>query len=277
MVTQVSFLSLALLLYVGSSQTPGAPASCDVVAGSLSNELSASNMAMEPEGRRQAIYDRATAAAERCGSSEALAYVRLRAAELNTERVAGDDARVKAFRVLAQEFSKQFPASARIATIFARSEGSVDRARQAVAIDPRYAPAQVALANALIDSGDVAKAKTVMQGLKSLTNLDDGFTVLARVRWAEGDAKGTIEAANKELKGRDAIGVEPGSGDVRAIAKAHELLGLAYAKQGKPEKAAPHLVLAEELSAAAREAIRDASPALRKAITKARTHLAGGK
>jgi tetratricopeptide (TPR) repeat protein len=270
-------VSLAFLVCAGMSPSAGAPASCDVVANSLSNELSASSMAMEPEGRRQAIYDRATTAGARCGNSEALAYVRLRASELTTERATSDDPRMKAFRLLAHELSKQFPASARIATICARSEGSVDRARQAVAIDPRYAPAQVALANALVDSGDVAKAKTVMDGLKGLANLDDGFTVLARVRWAEGDAKGTIDAASKELKGRDAIGVEPGGGDAQAIAKAHELLGLAYAKQGKPEKAAPHLVLVEQTSASAREAIRDASPALQNAIAKARRHIAGGK
>lgn len=135
----------------------------------------------------------------------------------------------------------------------------------------------MAFANALIESGSVPEAKKVIEGLKSLANLDDGFTVLARVRWAEGDAKGTVEAASKELKGRDAIGVEPGAGDAQAVAKAHELLGLAYVKQGKPDKAAPHLVLAEETSAAARDAIRDASPALRKAIAKARASLARGK
>jgi tetratricopeptide (TPR) repeat protein len=259
------------------SQTPGAPASCEVVAGSLSNDLFASSMAMEPEGRRQAIYDRATETAPRCANSEALAYVRLRAAELTTERAASDDARVKAYRVLAQDLSKQFPASARIATIWAHSEGSVDRARRAVALDPGYAPAQVALANALLDSGDVPQAKKVIEGVMSLAKLDDGFTVLARVRWAEGDVKGTIEAAGKELKGRDAIGLEPGGGDGPAVVKAHELLGLAYAKQGKPDKAAPHLVLAEDTSAAAREAIRDASPALRKALAKARANLGRGK
>jgi len=273
----MTVVSLAFLLCLGMSQAPGAPASCDAVASGLSNELAASNMAMEPESRRQAIYDRATETVPRCGDSEELAYVRLRAAELLSDRAGGDDARVKTFRVLAQEVSKQFPASARIATIWARSERSVDRARQAAAIGPQYAPAQVSLANALLDSGDVAGAKRAMDGLKSLAKLDDGFTVLARIRWAEGDTKGTIEAANKELKGRDAFGVEPGAADAHAIARAHELLGLAYAKQGKPAPAAPHLVLAEETSEAARDAIRDASPALRKAIAKARMNVARGR
>lgn len=273
----MTFVNLAFFVCAGMAQAPGAVASCDVVASSLSNELSTSSMAMEPEGRRQAIYDRATAAATRCVDSEALEYVRLRAAELSTERVAGDDARVKAFRSLAQDLSKQFPASARIATICARSEGSVDRARHAVAIDPEYAPAQVALANALVDAGDVLGAKKVMEGLKSLAKLDDGFAVLARVRWAEGDTKGAIDAATREIRGRDAIGVEPGDGDVHGVAKAHEVLGLAYAKQGKPEKAAPHLVLAEETSAAARDAIRDATPALRKAIARARAAVSPAK
>ncbi len=195
-------------------------------------------------------------------NNESLAYVRLRSAELATERLATDDARVKADRALAQQLSKDFPASARIATVWARYDRSVDRARQAVAIDPRYAPARVALANALVDAGDVIEAKRVIEAVKNLANLDDGFTVLARVRWAEGNAKGAIEAASKELKGRDAIGVEPGDGDVRAIAKAHEVLGLAYVKQGKPDKAAPHLVAAEETSTAVRDVIRDAPPAL---------------
>lgn len=273
----MTFVNLAFLVCAGMAQASGTTASCDVVASSLSDELTASSMAMEPEGRRQAIYDRATEAATRCVDSEAVAYVRLRAAELGTERVARDDARVKAFRSLAQNLSKQFPASARIATICARSEGSVDRARHAVAIDPGYAPAQVALANALVDAGDVPGAKKAIEGLKNLAKVDDGFAVLARVRLADGDIKGAIEAASKELKGRDAIGLEPGDGDGHAVAKAHEVLGLAYVKQGKPDKAAPHLVLAEETSAAARDAIRDATPALRKAIAKARTAVSRAK
>ena len=69
----MTVVSLAFLLCLGMAQAPGTPASCDVVASGLSNELAASNMAMEPGSRRQAIYDRAETV-PRCADSEELAY-----------------------------------------------------------------------------------------------------------------------------------------------------------------------------------------------------------
>jgi hypothetical protein len=101
-----------------------------------------------------------------------------------------------------------------------------------------------------------------------LARIDDGFTVLAQVKWARGDAAGAIDAANRELKGRDAVRVEPGGGDVRAIGAAHEILGLAYLKRGQPTQAAPHLIEAEAGSQRVQETVRNAGPALRKAIAR---------
>ena len=260
--------------YVWLAQSIGSGPPCDVVARSLWKDLAACSMAMEPEGRRHAIFDQATEASLRCRDDEQLAYVRLRAAELGADATANDQAAWQAFQRLTVDLSKQFPKSARIATIAARAERTVDRAHQAVMLDPSYAPAQVALVRALLGAGKSDEARNVIDGVKKLGALDDGFTALALVKWAQGDVKGTVEAANKELKGRDAFGVEPGEGDLRAIAEAHEVLGLAYVKLAKWDKAAPHLVAARSTSKAAEDIISNATPALRKAIARAESQAA---
>lgn len=264
-------MNLALLVLVWMAQASDGMPSCAVVARSLSKDLVASSMAMEPEGRRQAIYDQATEATSRCQDDEPLAYVRLRSAELAVGPMATDEIRKQTFMKLAQDLSKQFPKSVRIVTIAARSDGSVDGARRAVALDPNYAPAQVALAVALLDAGNTVEARTTIDGVKNLVALDDGFTALARVKWAQGDTKGAIAAANKELKGRAAFGVEPGAGDTQAIVRAHEVLGLAYVKIGKFDQAAPHLLAAQPISKAVQDVMNGAPPPLRRAIATARS------
>jgi tetratricopeptide (TPR) repeat protein len=253
---------------------------CAALAQELREALAASVMAMEPEGARRAVYDRATEAAGRCPADERLAYLRLRAVELGAEAPLDDhdnDAKRAAPTKLARELTRQFPRSAAIATVAARCEGTVEAARKAVALDAAYPPAQVALAAALLDAGDAAAARTVIDAVKELGGLDDGYAVLARIEWAQGDSAGAMAAANKELKGRQAFGLEPGGGDLRGLAEAHEVLGRAYIQRRQLDRAAPHLLAAESLSQRVQALLASADPALARAVAKARRAASAGR
>src|SRR6266404_2796641 len=154
-------------------------------------------MAMEPESNIGAIYDWATAAKDRCASDERIAYFRLRALELGAGNTVGRQplSTLEQWRALARAMTLQFPNSVRIATIQARASGSVEDARRAIAIDPSYAPAQVALASALVAT-DSAGAVARLSTLKQLGSVSDGYTVLACARFSLHDFEGAAKAAN---------------------------------------------------------------------------------
>jgi hypothetical protein len=244
--------------------------SCSVAAQELWDKLALSAMAMEPEGARKSVYERATEASRRCPTDERLAYLRLRAAELGAGSLMSHDANEAEHRRLARELAAQFPRSVRIATIAARYEGTVDLARKAVALDASYPPAQVALASALLADGDPVAAQRAIERVTDLATTDDGFAVLARIQWAQGDLAGATEMAKRQLRGRDPVGLEPGGGTARGMYRAHEVLGLAYLKQAQLELAAPHLIAAEPESKRVQELLRTATPALRRAVARAR-------
>jgi hypothetical protein len=148
----------------------------------------------------------------------------------------------------------------------------MELARRAVALDPGYGPAQVALAARLAANGDITGARRTIDAAGDLAVIDDGFAVLARIRWAQGDVSGAIEAAERQITGRQ-IAAEPGGGppEQAAIDEAHEILGLAYLEKGALDRAAPHLLAARAAgSQKARQAVERADPALRKALMRAR-------
>ena len=271
-------LSAAVLVFLGGLSGPAdGGGSCAEIERDLWQELSQLFLVMEPEGSRRSISDRAAeAGAGRCRDSETLAYIRVRVTELGTQAPLARAGDRQAHVQLARALALAFPRSARIATVRARAGGTVEDARRAVGLDPSYRPAQVALASALLNAGDAAAADSVMRGvsglggLKALASLEDGFSILARIRWARGDVAGAIDAANRQLTGRDLLGVEPGTGDRDAIVAAHEVLALAYLKRGQPLRAAPHLIEAEPGSPRVQEIIQQAGPELQQAIARAR-------
>jgi hypothetical protein len=152
----------------------------------------------------------------------------------------------------------------------ARLEGSVEAARQATALDSGYAPARVALAAALLKSGDVASARTTIDGVKDLGRVQGGYGVLARIKWAQGDTAGAAAAARAELGGQLAEHFEPGGDSARDRALAHEVLGLAYLRQKDPTRAVPHLREAEPFSDHIRALLAHPDPPLRKALERQR-------
>jgi predicted Zn-dependent protease len=170
---------------------------------------------------------------------------------------------------MADELAATFPKSARIAVVRARLEGKVELARKAVSLDPSYDPAQVALASTLLAAGEVAAARAAIERVKDLRGLDDGYAVLARVKWAEGDVAGAKEAATQELTGgRRAHAIEPGGAPAAALAQAHEVLGLFHLKAHEQEKAVPHLLEAEPYSKQVQQLLKTPDPDLRKALAR---------
>jgi hypothetical protein len=263
-------ITLLLLLTGAVTGAPGAHRPCSETESELWKTLTDSVMAMEPEDSYRSVYERATAVVQECPDSERIAYLRLRAAELRAQVLTSNDTQRREQRRLADELAARFPGSVKIATLRARLAGTVEAARSATAIDTSYVPAQVALASALLVAGDAAGADAILHRIKDLRRLDDGFTVLARTRWALGNLAGAVDAANREINGRDMLGVEPGADDVRAIAGAHEILGLALVKKGQTRRAVPHLAAAAPFSRRVQEFLQSADPALRRAVERSK-------
>jgi hypothetical protein len=256
--------TLGLVLFLAEKPA----VSCATLGNEVWNRLTTAAASMEPENAREAVYEEATQDATTCPDHEKIAYVRLRTLELGV-----GDIRLMGTRIeLGRSLSRAFPRSAAIATVRARLEGSTSLARQAASLDPSYAPAQVTLATRLLADRDPAGARRALDAVRDLAVVDDGYTVLARLRWSQGDVDGAIQAARREL-GERPLGVEPGGGppEQAAIDQAHEILGLAYLRKGALDKAAPHLLLAKQAGLEdARKAVAGADRALRRALLRAR-------
>jgi hypothetical protein len=245
---------------------------CEAAERRALHDLKFTALAMESEAALGGVYDSATREQQGCPTSETLAYVRLRAAELGKGAPIDDtqDGPRGEWRALAHETSPRFPHSVRIMTIEARARGSVDAARKATAVDPSYAPAQVALAAALLAANDAPGAVHVLEQTKGLEKTSDGLAILARARFASGDVPGAAKAAKAALHERAMELIEADANDPRPVALAHEVLGLALLIKRRYEEAARHLIAAKG-SERARVAIEQASPALARALAKVRS------
>jgi hypothetical protein len=240
---------------------------CEDLAGELQSNLDNAKMAMEPESALGAIYSRATEARDRCADNEPLAYLRLRAAELGRGASVGRQpaSSIDEWRALARTLAAKFPKSARIATVQARASGALADARHATELDPSYAPGQVALAAALL-STNPAEAAAGLASVKKLSAVSDGYTVLARVRFALHDLAGAAKAATLALHGREVDLIEPDGRDPRPLSGAHEILGLVSLEKRDYRKAAVHLQSAAPDSAKARAILDNPPPALRQVL-----------
>jgi tetratricopeptide (TPR) repeat protein len=261
----VNVLALSLFWILGAqSGAPDPGVACAESEAQLRRQLIGTEVQMEPAAARLRVHEAADQALQSCPHSEGIAYLSVRAAEL----VPPDDDD-PTFSKFLDRLMGRFPKSARIATVKARWDKTLVSAQRAAALDGTYGPAQVVLAQALLRAGDVAGADAAIKRVKDLAHLDDGFAVLAQVKWAQGDLDGAMESARKELSGgRVDPTVEPISDAALAIARAHEILGYAYLRLGKAEKAVPHLREAAWASPKVKELLRNPDPVLKKAMAR---------
>ena len=214
------------------------------------------------------VVRQGTLASQQCPSSETIAYVRLRAAELT--EVLTKPAGARAGVVDAEQTAARFPKSVRIATVAARVEQDTESAEYALSIDPSYTPARVALASALLKKGMPDKARAALETVKDLNRTSDGYSVLASARLEAGDAAGAAQSAKFALTNREALAIEPDAGDPRPAVIAHTVLGIAMIKLGKYEDAARHLLDASSQSEEARNILKQGDPKLKAALVELR-------
>ena len=80
------------------------------------------------------------------------------------------------------------PKSVRIATLRARLLGTATAANEALALDPAYLPAQLALASALLDKGRIREASAILRKI----DYPEAKGLKARVRLSRRDYRGAI-------------------------------------------------------------------------------------
>ena len=262
---------LALALGWGTTARAEAPA-CDVIEHVVEGKLRAALDAMDAAGALETAAREAKDAQSSCPNDERIAYFGLRAQELSTHEAAPADRDALHARLVDEVASAQmrYAKSARIAAIRARVLGTADAARAALMLDDKYAPAKVALAQALLASGDAAGAATALEGVP-LDKVPGASVVQARALLQKGDSSAAAAAAHREHDVKRTDLVEPTSPAVLAEAErdADEVGGKAEVAAGHvPDATRLLLAAAVEGSTSAEATLRSGSPAMRKALGK---------
>jgi hypothetical protein len=100
-------------------------------------------------------------------------------------------------------------------------------------------PAQVALADILVETGDWRGAEGALSALSdpsALAETSDGFVVLARIQLARGNSRGALHAANQALHGRRVDLIEPDARDPRPSREANSIAARARQQRGRSSR-----------------------------------------
>jgi len=167
-----------------------------------------------------------------CPSSEGSWYALLRARELlscDPEQTLG----------LATRALGAAPSSVWIATVRARLLGTLEAAEAAVSLDPKHLPAQLALASAFVDAGEVSKARAIVDGM-GRAQVIPRMEIRARLALASHRWRDIFRGEPKEGRFYDRFFVEPLAGQGWPWLS-NQIYALAEAKQGKFRDAASSL------------------------------------
>jgi len=203
----VARIIAVLLLVFGSTAVraadcgPSAAASVDPLAAFAENEAGE-------------LRNQFTAARERlaeCPDSEPLLYTVIRASELGLGEFPLTIAQQEFAnpQALAREAASRAPRSARIATVLARLDSSVASARHAVALDPGWSPAALALASALAAEGANAEAESVLAGTAGIKTVPGANTTRAAILIGLGKPDQAAALARRDLTGQWPDSPEP--------------------------------------------------------------------
>jgi tetratricopeptide (TPR) repeat protein len=259
-------LTATLLHGAGSGTANAQPVDCAGVAETFEARMALSPGAADEDGafillRREAEHDLSS-----CPDLEPQRYAVARMAELgySATRARRGTAEPDA-RVLAEEALRQHPGSARIATVEARLDGSVQAAQRAAGLDPGYGPARTALAAALARQGDTAAALASLAG--DASGLSRAALIeRARIKLDRGDAKGALADLRAVDHARQRE-MEPTPG-FDSSRDTEELLGLSLSALGKTAQARKHLQQAASMgSAKAQEALARPAPTAEYRVT----------
>jgi hypothetical protein len=163
---------------------------------------------------------------KQCATSEGAWYAILRAREL-----LGCDPRRTLEMV--DQAQRLVPKSVWIATLRARVLGTTNAAKEALALDPAYLPAQLALASALLDEGKLREASAVLRKI----DYPEAKGLKARVRLDRREYRGALSELGQGgayVLGGDIFLLEPNAG-LRWPWNDDQVLGLAQAELGRAD------------------------------------------
>jgi hypothetical protein len=196
-----------------------------------------------------------------CPTNEAVLYAILRAQELTTS--AHNPPKELLDKAIAAA-----PDSVRIVTLQARTIGSVEAARTAVQLGPKYLPAQIALAAAHENSGNHASALHLLRSLYTLEGVAGGPLLLAKVAFAVGNWRLAVESSKREPQNEGPL-VEPVSG-ILQVGQARLVEAEAWLKLRQSDRALSALLAAMDWGEhdEADKRLRCASPELTRAMER---------
>lgn len=251
---------------------PARPAGADAMLGALWSAWSSA----DPRAAVREAVGASTAALAGGRDDEPAWYALLRGLEMLGDHgpVAVGPARHASLLDAAEAQHRAFRASPRLATLRARADGGVAAARAALAVNPAYAPAQVALGRALLREGRAAAARAVLEAVDAPERIQGAGVALARARVETGDPEKALLAAARETNAPGPYGLEPSIPDPAIRREVEEVRGLARLALGAVDAGARALLQATVGgSARARRAL--AAQAQRKDVRRALAHIAG--
>jgi hypothetical protein len=240
---------------------------------SSDNDLSIVQFVKEPSIMLHGIVSDAEADLKRCPRDESAWYELVRGEEMLSDYSFGTKGRSKeSLARLTAEAVRQIPDSPRIALIDARARPEPRHVADLVVRFPKFAPLQVALANAQLNSGDVDVAAETMRNLKDIASVPGGIETLAAIQLTKGDASAALKTlASKEHWVVDPAGAESELRIGRIFRQHSEIAYQAHLALHHPAAAVqPLLHAAEYGSTAAKELLKNPPPELAKAIAAAR-------
>lgn len=255
---------LGLTATVGAAEDCAALASAPLTLGGLQIQ-----MVKDQAGALHMQFLNHVEQIDRCPQVEQPWYLMLRLAELGHGQfpamLAG--AQVADARAAADRAVERFPKSARLVTIRARLIGTPEAAQAALALDPTWGPARVALAAAQVHLSDFNTAARTLAQAGDLNRMAGATTLLARAKLMSGDAAGALAVLTAP---------QPEVTLLEPITPPHqrkcerdraEWTGLAALALGRTDQAIVSLVIAAaDGGELARKQLRSADPPIKKAV-----------
>jgi hypothetical protein len=201
-------------------------------------------LSKDQSGVWSSVFERSVSLLAQCVGAvdtESLWYALARSAELGFGHypIAIADQQLSNRERIIEAAAQQQPRSARIMTLLARERKTVSSAREALALDPSYAPAIVALASATANDGDAPTAFALLER-PAVLETPGAQTLRAQILLSERKLSDAIAAARLDVAGAWAKRPEPIF--VVAVRRAaEETLGLCLMADGQTQAAAGHL------------------------------------